>query len=155
MANYYLDTSAVVKRYVPREVGSGWVRQITDPATSPVLLVSAIAIVEVAGALARKEREKALSALERQQYVSLFAFDCQHAYSVLPVTGPILRLAATLTHRQALRAYDAVQLATALQANLLLVNAGAPPLTFVAADLRLCQAGRAEGLASENPLDHP
>ena len=38
----------MVKRYLPREVGSNWVQQITDPATTPVLLVSAIAIVAIA-----------------------------------------------------------------------------------------------------------
>lgn len=155
MANYYLDTSALVKRYAPREVGSGWIQHITDLTASSVILVSAIAIVEVAGALARKEREQELTPLERRQYLSLFASDCQQVFTLLPVTGPLLRLAATLTHRQALRAYDAVHLATALQANQLLVNAGAPALTFVAADARLCQAGQAEGLVSEDPLAHP
>ena len=155
MANYYLDTSALVKRYLPQEIGSGWVQQITDPATTPVLLVSAIAIVEVAGALARKERERELTATERQQYLGLFAVDCQQLFSLLPVTGPLLRLAASLTARQSLRAYDAVHLASALQANQLLVNSGAPPLTFVAADMRLCRAGHAEGLLSEDPASHP
>jgi len=155
VANYYLDTSALVKRYLTREVGSNWVQQITDPATAPVLLVSAIAIVEVAGALARKERERELTTTERQQYLGLFAVDCQQLFSLLPITGGLLRLAANLTHRQVLRAYDAVHLASALQANQLLVNSGASPLTFVAADVHLCRAGQAEGLISEDPLAHP
>ena len=132
-----------------------WVQQITDPATAPVLLVSAIAIVELAAALARKEREGAVTTTERQQYLGLFALDCQQLFSLLPVTGAVLRLAATLTHRQALRAYDAVHLATALQANQLVVNTGAPPLTFVTADVRLCSAGQAEGLHNDNPHLHP
>jgi predicted nucleic acid-binding protein len=86
-------------------------------------------IVEVAGVLARKEREHEITAAERQQYLGLFALDCQHCFSLLPLTGLVLRLAATLTHRQALRAYDAVHLASAMLANQLLVNTGATLLT--------------------------
>jgi predicted nucleic acid-binding protein len=155
VANYYLDTSALVKRYLPREVGAGWVQQITDPTASPVVLMSAIGIVEVAGALARKEREHEITAVERQQYLGLFVLDCQRLISLLPLTGPVLRLAATLTQRQALRAYDAVHLASALSAHQLLVSTGAPPLMFVAADGRLCRAAQAEGLRSDDPLAHP
>ena len=101
-----------------------WVQQITDPATAPVLLVSAIAIGALAAALARKEREGTVTTTERQQYLGLFALDCQQLFSLLPVTGAVLRLAVTFTHRQALRAYNAVHLATALQANQLVVNTG-------------------------------
>jgi predicted nucleic acid-binding protein len=155
VANYYLDTSALVKRYVPSEIGSVWVQQITDPASTPLLLMSAIGLVEVAGALARKERDGEIAATERQQYLGLFVRECQSSLSLLPVTDAVLRLAATLTHRQALRAYDAIHLATALQANQLLTGTGASPLLFIAADGRLCGAAQAEGLASDNPLAHP
>jgi predicted nucleic acid-binding protein len=155
VANYYLDTSALVKRYVPSEVGAGWVRQITEPATAPLLLMSAIGLVEVAAALARKAREGEITATERGQYVGLFVLECQSVISLLPVTDAVLRSAAELTDRQALRAYDAVHLATALQANQLLTGAGAPPLLFVCADRHLCGAARTEGLMSEDPSAHP
>jgi uncharacterized protein len=155
VANYYLDTSALVKRSVPSEIGSAWVQQITDPASTPLLLMSAIGVIEVAGALARKEREGEIAAPERRQYLGLFVRECQSSLALLPVTDAVLRLTATLTHRQALRAYDAIHLATALQANQLLTGAGAPPLLFIAADGRLCGAAQAEGLASDNPLAHP
>ncbi len=155
MANYYLDTSALVKRYVTSEVGSLWIQQITDPATAPLILISHIGLVEVAAAFARKEREGEITATERQQYLGLFVLDCQTQFHLLPTTDMVLRLAAELTHRQALRAYDAVHLATALQASQLLVGAGAMALTFISADGRLCSAAQAEGLMIDNPLTHP
>ena len=155
MANYYFDTSALVKRYVSSETGALWVQQITDPVNTPLILISQIGVVEVAAALARKEREKAITATERRQYLGLFVLDCQSDIQLLPTTDSVLRLAADLTHRQALRAYDAVHLATALQANQLLVDAGAPALTFVSADGRLCGAAQAEGLTEDDPLTHP
>lgn len=36
MPVYYLDTSALVKRYFA-EIGTGWVQSITDPATGNLL----------------------------------------------------------------------------------------------------------------------
>jgi len=47
VANYYLDTSALVKRYVTSEVGSLWIQQLTDPATAPLILISHIGLVNV------------------------------------------------------------------------------------------------------------
>lgn len=155
MANYYFDSSGLVKRYDPREIGSAWVVSVTDPAAAHLVLASQLALVEVAAAFARKEREGAVTSAERCNYLRLFAVDCRAQYHLLPLTETILRVAADLTHRQALRAYDAVQLATALQANQLLVAAGGVPLIFVAADGRLCRAAMAEGVAADNPLNHP
>ncbi len=155
MANYYLDTSAVVKRYVTSEVGSLWIQQTTDPTTAPLILMSHLGLVEVAAAFARKERAGEITETERRQYPGLFVLDCQSQLHLLSTTDTILRLAAEITHRQALRAYDVIHLATALQANQLLVGAGAAAPTFISADGRLCSAARAEGLAIDNPLAHP
>jgi predicted nucleic acid-binding protein len=155
VANYYLDTSALVKRYVTSEAGSLWVQQITDSAMAPLILMSYIGLVEVAAAFARKERDGMITASERRQYLGLFVVDCQSQFHLLPTTDIVLRLAAELTHRQALRAYDAVHLATALQANQLLLGAGAAALTFISSDGRLCSAAQAEGLTIDNPLAHP
>ena len=117
--------------------------------------MSHIGLVEVAAALARKERNGEIMATERRQYLGLFVLDCQSQFHLLLSTDTVSRLAAELTHRRALRAYDAVHLATALQANQLLTSAGAAVLTFVAADGRLCGAAQAEGLMTDNPLAHP
>lgn len=155
MANYYLDTSALVKCYVVGEVGSAWVQNLTDRRVGNLLLLSQLALVEVAAALARKEREREITPEERRRYLGLFVWDCRrHQYHLLPNAETILRQAADLTYRRALRAYDAIHLATALQANQLIRNAGAIPLTFVSADSRLCAAGQDEGLMVDNPLDH-
>jgi hypothetical protein len=62
--------------------------------------------------------------------------------------------AVVLAQVHRLRGYDAVQLATALTASSLLVQAGLAQPTFVAADEDLLAAARAQGLAAENP-NHP
>jgi predicted nucleic acid-binding protein len=57
--------------------------------------------------------------------------------------------------RHPLRAYDALQLASALESDTRLVGAGLAPLVFVTADTRLLAAASAEGLAIEDPNAHP
>ena len=47
---FYLDASALVKRYV-REPGSTWVRTLVDDPAN-VILTSAISLVEVSAAIA-------------------------------------------------------------------------------------------------------
>jgi len=54
-----------------------------------------------------------------------------------------------------LRAYDAVQLASALRANRALQAARLPSLLFLSADDRLITAATHEGLATDNPNSHP
>jgi hypothetical protein len=54
-----------------------------------------------------------------------------------------------------LRAYDAVQLASALLTHDTLQVIGLPPPTFLAADDRLLATAEAEGLATDNPNAHP
>ncbi|NOT59076.1 MAG: nucleic acid-binding protein, partial [Acidobacteria bacterium] len=55
----------------------------------------------------------------------------------------------------ALRGYDAVQLAAALEENDELMSFGLPALTLVSADAELNKAAQAEGLNVENPNNHP
>ena len=63
--------------------------------------------------------------------------------------------ALLLTQLHRLRGYDAVHLASALAANAVLIAVGSPPLILVAADRDLRDAAMREGLAVDNPHDHP
>jgi uncharacterized protein len=55
VTDYFLDASALVKRYVD-ETGSAWVRSITNPAEGHSILLAEISIAEVTAALAAKQR---------------------------------------------------------------------------------------------------
>jgi predicted nucleic acid-binding protein len=55
VTDYFLDASAVVKRYAD-EAGSAWVRQITDPQAENTILLAEITLAEVTAALAAKQR---------------------------------------------------------------------------------------------------
>lgn len=57
--------------------------------------------------------------------------------------------------KHALLGYDAIQLVAALEANEDLLSDERPAITLVSADLELNDAAIIEGLAVENPDDHP
>jgi phosphoheptose isomerase len=57
--------------------------------------------------------------------------------------------------RHPLRGYDAMHLATALAVRQSLQRQGLPTLIFISADDNLNTAASAEGLAVDNPNDHP
>lgn len=67
----------------------------------------------------------------------------------------VLDGAMILAKKYALRGYDAVQLAAALDANKELLAAGLPALIVVSADGELNTAAIAEGLEVANPNDYP
>jgi hypothetical protein len=88
---------------------------------------------------------------------ALAAFDDDFANQYLPIeiTPGLIAMAMQLARAHALRGYDAVQLAAAMEVNQRWVAAGQPPITLVSADTALNLAALAEGLVVEDPNDHP
>lgn len=155
MSHFYLDASAVVKRYSP-EVGSSWVRGLSEPAAGHVLMLGEITLAEGAAAFAAKHRAPSgITQQERDDALALFLSHCATEYELIVINRSIIDRAVSLTQNHKLRAYDAVQLAAALTANDVLVAGNLSTLVFVAADNDLLSAARAEGLAADNPNLHP
>ena len=92
---------------------------------------------------------------DRDQLIATLHHDCNVTYHALNVTDDVLTDAVGLLKKYPLRAYDAIQLATALVAIRVLIQHALPPLIFVCADQRLSQAAEAEGLSIEDPNNHP
>jgi len=151
---FYLDTSAVVKRY-GKEIGSDWIRGLIDPIANHAVILGEITLVEVAATLAAKHRApRGISRNERDEALSLFLRHCRTEYELMATSRPIIDQAVDLTQNHRLRGYDAVQLATAIVANEIFLRDGLSPLTFVTADNDLLTAANAEGLMAENPNLH-
>lgn len=132
---YFLDASALVKAYV-REAGTEEVRKLLRR----TLAASAISLVEVTSALRRRAREGGLSQPHADLAAAAVKADLREMW-VVEVRRPVLDLAADLVGRHPLRAYDAVQLASALT---LAKRAGA--VTFVCSDTVLLEAAQGEDL---------
>jgi len=154
VSDCFLDASAVVKRYAD-EPGSTWIRQITEVQAQNAILLSEITLAEVAAALAAKHRApKGITLEQRNRVLSRFLQDCQDHFVLLSVDRLVIDRAVELVQHHRLRAYDAVQLATALEANEIMQAQTLPALTFVAADGDLLSAAAAERLSVENPLNY-
>ncbi len=151
MTTYFLDASAVVKRYLT-EVGSEYIADLFDQSLPNTFILAEITRVEVAAALAARQRARSgLTLKERELAVALLLRHCDREYKMVPLTPEILGRAIELTQSHRLRGYDAVQLAAALTTNKALRTAGLAELVFITADNDLIQAAVAENLPSQNP----
>lgn len=136
--NLYLDTSALVKRYI-RERGSqeveSWIAGADLSATSVMALVEATAAFARAarmGGISRNTGERAVEALTHQW----------GGYVRIPPTQSLIGRAAELAWRFDLRGYDAVHLASAeaWQSDV------GQPIALVTYDQQLAGAGKRLGL---------
>jgi predicted nucleic acid-binding protein len=154
MAVYFVDSRALVKRYI-REIGSTWVLSLFDPALNNDVLIAAIAGVEIVTTVTRRARGGTISASDATAGCIQFRSDLHSEYQVVEITENIINSAMALAETLGLRGYDAVQLAAGLEINALCIASSLPPLTFVSADNELNTAAASEGLLIENPNDYP
>ncbi len=116
MAGYFFDTSAIVKRYV-QEAGTRWIRDLTRRGQPDLLYLARITTVELTSAVARRRRGGSLTVPRARSILTRFQRQIVGRYVMVEMTPPLLTAAAKLTDQHALRAYDTVQLATALDLN--------------------------------------
>jgi predicted nucleic acid-binding protein len=150
----YFDTSALLKQYVI-ETGSFWLHAYLDATPVPSVFTSSLTIVEASCAFARRLRDGTLTPEFHTTVTSAFEYDVIHRYHLLDVTPDTIEMACRLAKEHPLRAYDAMQLATAWLLNRDLLEDGQVPLTFICADDRLVEIVQAAGLLTENPNHHP
>lgn len=153
MAVYFVDSSALVKRYIS-EMGSTWVLSLFDPTLSNDVLIAAIAGVEIVAAITRRARGGSISATDATAACSQFRSDLQSEYQVVEITENIINSAMALAEKLGLRGYDAVQLAAGCEINALCIASSLPPAIFVSADDELNAAAASEGLLTKNPNDY-
>jgi uncharacterized protein len=151
---YFLDTSALVKRYIV-EIGTPWIQTITNPTTQNILLISRLTCVELSSAIARRKREATLTPDQATQLNLIVQDHFTTQYQIVELNSRITDLARELCDRQSLRAYDAVQLASALIVQPIIQQDIRQTLTFLSADNRLIHAAQQENLAAENPNQQP
>ena len=156
MAIYFFDTSALVKRYV-KEDGTDWVQSIVDPQAGNDIYLAEITLVEVISAIKKCERSTGVSKISKNDatnFTSQFRYDFSNQYLSLQVKSENIAQAADLVEQHKLRAYDAVQLAVAIELFDDYQTQGIQ-ITFVSADNDLLTAASAESLQTENPSNYP
>ena len=134
----FCDTSALIKIYI-QEIGSQQIKQELANASS--VAVSRVTWVEAHAAFARRVREQV-------QDASVFEFakkalqEDWPSYVVTEVTSTLTVVAANYADAFALRAYDSVQLASAIEVKRIAQS----PVLFACYDLRLNKAASLLGL---------
>jgi len=134
----YLDTSALVKLYVSEE-GSADVRRRVDRAEK--IATSRVAYAEARSAIARRHREGYITSSGLRRAVLALDRDMS-AFVIVELNEILAHLAGDLAERHALRGFDAIHLASAVELSHLL---GTPP-TFLTYDDRQARAAASEGL---------
>ena len=153
MAVYFCDSSAIVKCYV-YETGSTWIAAMVDATAGHRIYIARITGVEVISAITRRARHSDIAASDVAAILGQFRRDFTAVYHAIEVTPTLVARAMVLAETHALRGYDAVQLAAALEVHDRILVLGLPPLTLVSADGELNMAAMHEGLPVEDPNVH-
>jgi uncharacterized protein len=154
MAVHFLDSSALVKRYIS-EVGSAWVLELFNPVLGNEIFVAAVSGVEIVAAVTRRSRGGSVSTTDAAAVCRQLRSDLQIEYQILEITDLIIETGMNLAELHGLRGYDAVQLAAGCALNKLCLSNNLPAVIFVSADKELNAAASREGLVVENPNDYP
>ncbi len=153
MTGYFFDSSALVKRYV-QEDGTSWVRRLTRRSAGNAIYLARITTVEVTAAVARRRKGKTLTAAKSSSILHRFRHHLAGRYALIELTPALFNDAMRLANSHALRAYDAVQLAAALEILRQRQEAGRGPVTLISADKALNTAATAEGMTVDDPSSH-
>lgn len=154
MAAFFFDTSALVKRHIS-ETGSKWVCSLVRPRAAHFIHITSITAVEVFAAITRRQRGGTLSPAQAAAILGHFRRHLRRRYVVGELTPGLLSDAMSLARGHGLRAYDAVQLAAALDVSRVYRMGTLGAFTLVSADRELNAAAAAEGLPVEDPNAHP
>jgi predicted nucleic acid-binding protein len=153
MAAYYLDTSALVKRYITED-GTVWLRQLFEPAQGHEFFIVRVTGPEFIAALQRRVRTKDIRMMMATRLSNTFRTSWQRQYRIIEVNEQVTEQAMNIAQQYQLRGYDAVQLAAALHVNALRVSTHMSPLIFVSSDTVQLSVAVALGFQVENPAHH-
>ncbi len=150
MEAYYLDASAAVKGYLA-ERGSPRVVELLNSAAGHELYLSRVGTVEVAAGIFGKVRTGETGIEEAAEFVEMFLRDVENTYQIVEVDPITAQKAVEVCRNYLLRAYDCLQLATAVLLQEQRALAGLESMTFMSSDQELNAAARSEGLSVEDP----
>lgn len=148
MPSYYLDSSALLKRY-RTEKGTGTLDELFESNREiDLVTTSSFTVLEVISVITRLFRTNTLSRRSYQRLLGDLRQDVRQTIVLQPVADAILAEAVRSIIDHSLRAPDAIQLATALKVR----NEDQERSTFMlCSDVRLKRACESSGLAVIDP----
>jgi len=147
MAVFYLDTSALVKRY-RTELGTDVVERLfSEPRPQDRFFISFLSIIELTSGVLRLARGRQLRDDTAQEILARFRHDVRQLLRVWPLDEDIALAAVTVVEQHRLRSADAIHLASAQAIGSLVPGT---PVVTVSSDRELLDAAESAGLT---PLD--
>ncbi|MCI2430677.1 type II toxin-antitoxin system VapC family toxin [Candidatus Acetothermia bacterium] len=153
MPTFYVDTSALAKRYQEEE-GSPFMDQLFAlfEAQGNKGAASFLTFLELLAMLRRLLKGQRLNQASYNRLLADILRDLDTYFSVSPLNTSILTKSAQVITNHALKAPDAIQLATALELEPVLQQLS-QRLVFIAADEDLLTAAAQEGLEAISPSE--
>jgi predicted nucleic acid-binding protein len=145
MAAYFVDSSALVKRY-RQEAGTERIAAVLDSAER--IIIARLTQVEVTAAVIRRGRTAAVPAQDIERALTALDQDILNSFDVVELNAEVISQAIDLTRRHALRAADAIQLSCALFAR---TRAQSSEFFVLSSDQELNSAAAGEGLQVIDP----
>ena len=148
MPVFYLDTSAILKRY-RSEQGTEVVDQLLlDPPPDNRFYTSSLAALEVQSALSRLVRGGHLDRNLADDWMARFGEDTLRVIQLWPLDDSILTIALRVADRHGLRSGDAIHLATA---EVIFRLTSESDKVFVSSDRELLEAAVDSGMEVLDP----
>ena len=149
MTRYYLDTSALVKRYRTERGMEAMAALFSERTWNDEFITSHLTVLEVQAVAARALGARLLTQRAYESLLRLFNDDLEQAITVLPLTSAVLSEAIGVARQYTLRAGDCIHLATALRTAQ--AEAVSATIVFVTSDMELYRAAGRAGFTPFNP----
>lgn len=148
MPIFYLDTSALVKRY-RAERGTEVVEALlANPLPEDRFLVSFLSVIELTSGILRLVKGGQLSEDTANEILARFRRDLRELFTVWPLNEEVAVSAVTVVEEHRLRSSDAIHLTTAQKIGSLAPGAR---VVMVSSDRELLDAATAAGLIALDP----
>src|SRR5688500_17589268 len=95
MTAFYIDTSAIIKRYVS-EVGTAWITALAPPSAGNIIIIARLTTVEGCSVLARLQRLKHLSTTDGSRLRNDFLVHADKEYLTVVIDDSVLKRACNL-----------------------------------------------------------
>lgn len=153
MSTFYLDTSALLKRYKTEE-GTAFIDRLFKLFGKPVnkAATSFLSVLEVIASGRRLLKGGIIEETDFAELIDKFLNDVHRYFAVRGLDAKLFIRAIEVTLAHGLRTADALQLATALELKVVLERSQ-EELVFVVDDQELHKAAKNEGMAAINPRE--
>lgn len=151
MDYYFLDASALAKRYVP-ETGTPSVKDLIDRVPDRFFIILILAFGEIMSIFVRKRNNKIISETAYYQVIVEFEKEFLNNPEILiqSVTDELVKKSLSLIELYSINASDAIILESALRIANELREIG-DNLILITADIRLYDAAKSSGIKVWNP----